>query len=164
MMYDENCPDPNQLLEQYREFEYVLNVDKKELIDGLFKGGENKDEKQPLEVIQEKIQHFDDAFMKILTLSEDEVNFKLFRVATKKLKDDLADQADKIKERIMEATYNYCKETVAMCSKQYGELITNITKEPTNEREFVETKSWHARAEQEKERLGDILKVVYKHF
>lgn len=48
-----------------------------------------------------------------MTLSEDEVNFDILRVITKKLKNELADQAQKLKERILEATYQYCNDTVA---------------------------------------------------
>jgi len=40
-----------------------------------------------------------------MTLAEDFVDFKIYRVMTKRLKDDLGDQANKIKERILEATY-----------------------------------------------------------
>jgi len=163
-MFDENCPDPLSLLDEYKKYEYVMNVDKKELIDSLFKGGENRDEKQPLAAIEERIQHFDTAYTEIMTLSEDEVNYKMFRIMTKKLKEDLADQADKCKERIMEATYNYCKETVMSCNKQYQELIANCLKDPPTEEEFVEVKSWHARAASEMERLTEILKEVYKHY
>jgi hypothetical protein len=36
-----NIGDPNGLLKKYKKYEYVLNVDKKALIDDLFKGGED---------------------------------------------------------------------------------------------------------------------------
>jgi hypothetical protein len=36
-----NITDPNGLLKKYKKYEYVLNVDKKALIDDLFKGGED---------------------------------------------------------------------------------------------------------------------------
>jgi len=35
-----NITDPNGLLKKYKKYEYVLNVDKKALIDDLFNGGE----------------------------------------------------------------------------------------------------------------------------
>lgn len=47
-----------------------------------------------------------------MTLSEDEVNFRIFRVMAKKFKNDLSDQASKHKERILDATYKYCVDTV----------------------------------------------------
>lgn len=63
-----------------------MNVDKKELVDELFKAGPNKDEKKSLAEIKEQISHFDQANYEILTLSEDSVQFKLLSVNTTKLR------------------------------------------------------------------------------
>jgi len=154
---------PNELLDNFKKYEYVMNTDKKELIDELFKAGENKDEKVPLETIREKVQHYDQAHYEIMTLAEDEVNFKIFRVVTKKLKQELGDQANKIKEKILEATYNYCRESVAEVQKTYNTMIHNILHEPQNERELIQTKECHAQAPSEVERLTNVLKEVQKH-
>ena len=163
-MIDENSPEPSQLLENFKKYEYLMNIDKKEMIDSLFKGGENKDTKASLEEIGEKAKHFQEDYMSIMTLAEDEVNFRLFRVVTKKLKNELADQANKCKERILDATYNYCKETVLQCSKDFNVLITNIRCEPQNEIEYKQTIEWHKKAPGEVERLNDILKEIYRHY
>lgn len=122
-LFTDNSPDPIVLLENFKKYEYIMNIDKKEMVDSLFKKGENKDEKALLTEIKEQANHFENAYIEILTLAEDEVNFNIFRVITKKLKNDLAEQAQKCKERILEATYHYCKETVSKCSKQFNELI-----------------------------------------
>jgi hypothetical protein len=39
-MIDGNISGPTELINEYKKFEYVLNVDKKALIDDLFKGSE----------------------------------------------------------------------------------------------------------------------------
>lgn len=98
-----------------------------------------------------------------MTLSEDDVKFKLFSVSTAKLKNELADQANKIKERILTSTYEWCLQTIQSCQKEYKELINNIMKDPVNEQEFVDTKGWHAKATVEMDRLQEIIKDVYKH-
>jgi len=51
-MVDNNIGEPNELLTKFKEFEYVLNVDKKALVEDLFKGGENG-QKKSLEEIEE---------------------------------------------------------------------------------------------------------------
>lgn len=163
LMFDENSPQPNDLLENFKKYEYVMNVDKKELIDKLFKRGESKEEKAELEEIRAEAQHYEDAYMQIMTLAEDEVNFRLFRVVTKKLKNELAEQAHKTKEKILDATYNYCKETVQKCSKQFNELIQNIIHEPQTEEQYVKTKDWHAKAPERVEELNKVLKDVQHH-
>lgn len=35
-MFEENIQEPLQILEQFKQYEYLLNVDKKELIENLF--------------------------------------------------------------------------------------------------------------------------------
>ena len=52
---------PTALLDQYKKYEYVLNVDKKRLIKDLFHKPiteENTDEKAPYEVISEMIYKY----------------------------------------------------------------------------------------------------------
>jgi len=44
-MINSNVSGPNALLEEYKKYEYILNIDKKELIDDLFKGGEDGQKK-----------------------------------------------------------------------------------------------------------------------
>ena len=63
------------MLERYKKYEYILNIDRKKLMKELF--GENK---APLEELRERIKHFDQANYDILNLSNDIVDFPLFRV------------------------------------------------------------------------------------
>ena len=46
-----NTPGPNNLLSDYKKYEYVMNVDRKVLIEDLFKGGE-EGRKKTLEEIR----------------------------------------------------------------------------------------------------------------
>jgi len=41
---------------------------------------------------------------------------------SKKLKEQLGEEANKIKERILEATYNYCTDTVNDVFKTYNNM------------------------------------------
>lgn len=100
-MVDHNLSGPNKLLDEFKKYEYILNVDKNELIKDLFKGGEDG-KKKSLEEIREQAQHYHQAHYEIMTLREDVVNFKIYRVVTKKMKEELGTQALKIKERILD--------------------------------------------------------------
>lgn len=53
-MFAENIVGPQELLEKYKQYEYVLNVDKKNLIKELF-GGEQK---ATIQELREKILHY----------------------------------------------------------------------------------------------------------
>ena len=57
-MFEENIVGPNELLQQYKKYEYILNVDRKQLIKELFQGPEGK---VPLAELRERIKHYDDA-------------------------------------------------------------------------------------------------------
>lgn len=52
-MFQENIKGPLELLEKYKQYEYILNVDKKKLLKELF--GE---EKAPLNVLRENIKAY----------------------------------------------------------------------------------------------------------
>jgi hypothetical protein len=84
-MIEENVEGPKSLLDEYKKYEYILNVYKKQLVDDLFKGAEDGG-KVPLEEIKAQIEHYEKAHYEIMTLSEDEVNYRIFRVMSKKLK------------------------------------------------------------------------------
>ena len=65
-----------------------------------------------------------------MTLKEDTVNFKIYRVVTKKMKEELGDQANKIKEKILDATYQYCNDSVAEVNKVYMDMQEKISHDP----------------------------------
>jgi hypothetical protein len=65
-----------------------------------------------------------------MTISEDYVNFKIYRVVTKKMKEELGDQALKIRDRILDSTYAYCNESVAEVNKIYMEMQEKISHDP----------------------------------
>jgi hypothetical protein len=145
-MIGENVEGPNELLERYKKYEYILNIDKKKQINDLFKAvdEETKEQKKvPLEDIKAQIEHFEQAHYEIMTLSEDEVDFRIFRIMAKKLKDELGETAMKHKKSILDATYNYCTETVASVYKTYTEMQETITHDPINEKELIASKDFN---------------------
>ena len=57
-----------------------------------------------------------------MTLSEDEVDFRVFRVVCKKMKQQLAEEAEKIKTKILDETYNWVVSTVDRIDDTYKEM------------------------------------------
>jgi hypothetical protein len=92
-MINENIKGPIELMEKYKKYEYLLNVDKKQLIKALFAKGE----KAPLERLRQEVTHYDKAYYEIMNLSNDIVDFPLFRIMTAEMKKGLGKTADKIK-------------------------------------------------------------------
>ena len=85
-MMAENIVGPVALLEKYKQYEYILNVDRKQLIKDLFRG----EEKASLEELRQEITHYDKASNAILNLSNDVVDFPLFRVMAQNMKQNLS--------------------------------------------------------------------------
>ena len=57
-IFEENIEEPQQLLNKYKEFEYILNVDRKVIIGQLF----DKDNKAHLDQIKETVADYDKAY------------------------------------------------------------------------------------------------------
>jgi hypothetical protein len=61
-MIGENIEGPTELLERYKKYEYILNIDKKKQINDLFKAVNEETKEQckvPLEDIKAQIEHFE---------------------------------------------------------------------------------------------------------
>lgn len=163
-MVSGNTAGTTELLERYKKYEYILNVDKKELIHNLFGDGTEANPKKSMEEIKEQILHYEQAHYEIMTLSEDEVDFRIFRVIAKNLKEELGDQANKIKEKILDQTYKYCTDTVTDVFKTYSDMKSKIMHEPADEKELIQTKEHIAEAPAKVEELTETLKEVYTHY
>ena len=57
-----------------------------------------------------------------MTLANDVVEFPLFRVMTKEMKDGLGKQAAKIKQMLLEQINKYCQDTITHIHKSYEEM------------------------------------------
>lgn len=99
-----------------------------------------------------------------MTLSEDEVDFRIFRVMSKKLKTQLGDKALEWKNMILDATYSFCTESVANVFKIYNEMQEKILHDPINEKELIASKDFIAESPATVERLTEELKEVYQHY
>ena len=167
-MIDENVIDPEALLEKYKKYEYVLNVNKKDFVANLFpkkskeEGGEDK---KDIEEISEALEKFHVAEMEILNISNDVINYPLFRVMAKDLKTKLADQANSIKMKILEGCEKWCRNTVRHIEETYQTMQKNITKPPQNEMELVELTEFIEKSRNEtKQALEDLLREVEQHY
>ena len=99
-MFKENVIAPTELLDQYKKYEYILNVDKKRLLKDLFNRPiteENTEEKASFEEIAAQLTKFHEAEYEILNISNDVVDFPIFCVKAQDLKQRLAKEAAGIK-------------------------------------------------------------------
>lgn len=129
----------------------------------MFHGGEDG-QKKSLEEIREQALHYEQAYYEIMTCSEDEVDFRIFRVMAKKLKEGLAKSAESIKMEILNATYKYATDTVSAVNANYKDMQDKITHDPENEKELKFAKEFNQIVMQKVEENVETLKTVQKHF
>lgn len=98
-----------------------------------------------------------------MTCSEDEVNYRIFRVMTKKLKKDLAKCAENIKMEILTATYKFCTDTVTTVNAHYKDMQDKICHDPENEKELKFSKEFNLIVMSKVEENVETLKVVQAH-
>lgn len=91
------------------------------------------------------------------------VDFPLFRVMTKKMKEELCNQASKTKEKIMDALYTYNKNSVRKIGETYEDMQRQISRDPKDERELVETREFIKNSPAQDAQLTLDLNDVYEH-
>ena len=98
-----------------------------------------------------------------MTCSEDEVDFRIFRVMTKKIKDSLAKSAENIKMEILNATYKYCIDTLNSVNASYKDMQDKIDHDPENEKELKFAKEFNTIVMAKVEENVETLKVIQEH-
>ena len=80
------------------------------------------------------------------------------------MKEQLSQQALKIKEKLLENVNEWSKKSVEKIYKTYEEMNKTIMKEPTNERELVDTREFIKDTPNKVDQLCRELNEVYKHY
>jgi len=100
----------------------------------------------------------------IENLSNDSVDFPMFRVQAQKIKNKLSEAANKTKQSLMESTAKWCSDTVTHIQDTYYEMKHKINTVPVNERELVIIKEFiKVSKEVTQVQLTEMLKDVTKH-
>lgn len=99
-----------------------------------------------------------------MTCSEDEVDFRIFRVMCNKIKDHLAKNADEIKMEILNSTYKYCTDTVNSVNLSYKDMQDKITHDPQDEKDLKFAKEFNAIVMTKVDENVEILKTVQLHY
>ena len=147
-MVRENMAGPQELLDMYKKYEFVLNINSKELAESMFKLPESEDgsikKDEPiypsanLAQIREQIERFYVAEDEILNISNNTMEFPMFRVQADRLKKQLAEKAREIKRKLCERTYKWCMDSVKYIETTYKTMENRINKQPQDEAELVE--------------------------
>jgi len=148
------------LLNKYKEYEYILNTNKEHLAKELF----DKESKASTQKIMETIGHYEKAHEEILNLSNDVVDFPLFRVQAGELKKQLAKQAGKIRDKLLQSLKEWCKGTTDEIEDTYNKMSEKIMIDPKDERTLVEIRDFIKNAPQMVDNQKAKLEDVYEHY
>ena len=124
---------------------------KKKLVNDLFenfiKAQEDEDApvekgKAPYEEIHKMITEYHIAEYEILNISNDNIDFTMFRVLAQKIKSELYNQCHAIKTKLLEAVDQWCKDSVNHIQTTYSDMGEKIKNPPQNEKELVEIREF----------------------
>ena len=71
-----------------------------------------------------------------MTLTANEINCGIYRVSTRKIKEELGGKAKALKDKLLDRTYEYCINKLREINSSYSELETMLCQVPANEREL----------------------------
>ncbi len=145
-MFEENIKEPLNILQEYKKYEYLLNVDKRELTDSLFNNKEllatKGTEKADIKDIRETILSFHHAVEEISNLSNDWIDTPMFRVQASSLKEKLANTALNIRNHLIAAVTKWSNDTVNHIEHTFQEMEVTIRKVPVDEKELVQIREF----------------------
>ena len=167
-IYNNNIIEPNKLLDQYKKYEDVINTDKKQLVSKLFNKEiteTNKEKKASYQDLWDTLEKFHSAEYEILNLSNDMIDFPIFRVQAGDLKAKLAKTAGDLKNRILKGIEKWCENTVMDISKTYEDMKDRISKTPEDEAQLVDLRDFIKKSkEQTMDELAQLLIEVERHY
>ena len=135
-MIEENIEAPTNLLNKYKEFDDILRTSKTKKVDSLFK------EKVPIEEIRTALEYYEDTYANILNTSNDYIDFPIFKIEAKHLKENLSEQTDRIMQAILEATHKWCIKTVDEVLEEYNHMRETINTDPKDEAILVDVRDF----------------------
>ena len=80
------------------------------------------------------------------------------------MKTNLSKSAQKIKDKLLQAVYKYCNQTVIHIHESYENMNKLILTEPTNEKELVQTRDYIKNTPTRVEQQSNLLHDTYKHY
>lgn len=108
----------------------MLNIDRKELSESLFNNKELKEAggtgKATMEEIGQQIEKYHQAAEEIQNLTNNHIDTPMFRVNCLKMKEQLANQALKIRNRLIEQTFKWCADTVNHIDTTFRDMQKTI--------------------------------------
>lgn len=145
-MAESNMVGPMALLQQYKKYEFLLNVDEKAVKKDLFNNDklmeETGNKKASIEVIHEEILKYHVAADEIQKISNNIMDYPMFRVQAQKIKEKLYNAAINIRKSLLDELSNWCNSTVLHIENTYEDMAVKISTVPMNERELVQLKEF----------------------
>jgi dynein heavy chain, axonemal len=125
---------------------------------------ETGSKKADIEVIRNEILKYHNAAEEIQRISNDFMNYPMFRVEAAKIKDKLFTSATNIRSQLLEELSAWCLNTVEHIENTYEEMAVRISTVPQNEKELVNIREFiKISKEKTTVELTEDLKNVTKH-
>ncbi|CAK93776.1 unnamed protein product (macronuclear) [Paramecium tetraurelia] len=140
---------PNEMLQRFREYSFLLEKPVSSILKSLF----GDISKKPIitsldkDEIQKKLNDFINAKLQIQRLCLDEKNEQFFQIKTRIAKENLIQKANEFVSSILKQCSEIVTDNISRLSVEYNDMSERITKQPKNEAELVELKTYIAEHE-----------------
>jgi len=146
-LIDDYNQTPQQLLERYRQFEWLTKMDDAEYIKSMLSG------KMDCDYLREELGKLEDLIHKVERLSNDYVNFDFFQVECEHLKKSIAKKGEKTKNAMLTQIAKFCTDNTNAVLDEYQSMCERLMTVPGNEDELFELKSFAKNIKKKKEEL-----------
>ena len=133
---DDCIKGPNELLEKFKKYEFLMNTHVPDIAKII-----NADPAPSVEELRKKLEEFDRAGYEVQTLAIDEVQFSMFQVNTKIVKEYLTHRANKLKNCLLDMINKYCMRVIGEIHTAYSDLQTKVEDKPTSHEAYKELKA-----------------------
>ena len=148
---------PKQILNKFKEYEWIVQLEIERHIDTLFSEEPNTDE------IHSLLQNVQESMLNVETLNNDTVNLRFFQLECAGLKSQICKKGKEIMSAVTKRVAEYATEKIHDVLKEYESVEKRLETVPQNEVELFELKQFYKEIPKIKQRLHNDTQTVRKH-
>jgi dynein heavy chain len=148
---------PKALLEEYKQFEWLVKLDSHHYIKTLF------EKRLSPAKLNSELHRFSKAEYDVLNTSNDFVDFDLFQIKCADLKELVSKRAEKIRSKLLEKIAVQVQQDIDDILAEYKNICDKLKSLPLNEEELFDIKNFSRNIRRSKEELAQREADVYDH-
>ena len=158
VIVDECIKGPIELLNKFKKYEFLMTTHIQDIAKFI-----NAEPAPSIEELRKKLEEYDRAGYEVQTLAIDDVQFTMFQVNTKIVKEYLTHRANKLKNCLLDLINKYCMRAISEIHTAYSDLQTKVEDKPTSHEGYKELKACVDGSNKKTQELGNKHENVKQH-